>query len=497
MQAISKVVFFVHNTMKSILTSTFILLFTLSLFAQGSDDACLYSQTFYQGTAKAMGMSNAMGAIGGDMTAVTINPAGLGIYRNNELTVTLNMLDNYYNSEYYGNSKGANRVRLSIPNLGYVSTKERSNYRKLRFTQFGIGLTRINDFNLHTYAKGINPTSSKIDNYLAQIDGYSQYELQDAFPYTIFPAWNTYLIDIGTDALGEFYDSPVPQGGIWQSQENAFKGRSEEWTFAGSANYCERLFLGISANLTHIKRFGSRTFEESSPNDADLDFNKWSFTEDVTTNGMGGNVKIGFIYHVNRWLRCGAAFHSPTIYAMDESWQTITESQIDWITRKYISPESHYEYTFIKPLKWIGSVAVVFGHQGLVSLDAEYTNFGATRFKADDWDYSSTNNEIQNIYGRTFNFRIGSEWHIGASYFRLGGAYYGSPFGFGKADGSTTKATCGLSVPVSFSTTFDFAYELSFQPTNIYLYDAGELGIEPIHQKQFKNNLAATLKVRF
>lgn len=483
--------------MKRTLTVALALLFTLSLYAQGSDDACLFSQTFYQGTAKALGMGNALGAVGGDMTAVAINPAGLGIYRNNEITTTLNILDNYHTSEYYGNSKGANKFRLSIPNLGYVSAKERSNYRKLRFTQFGIGLTRVNDYNLHTRAKGINPTSSKIDDYLSQIDGYSQYELQDAFPYTVFPAWSTYLIDLYEDEIGPYYSSPVPQGGIWQGQECNFKGRSEEWTFAGSANLDERLFIGISANLTHIKRFGTRIFEESSPEGSDWDFNQWSFSEDITTNGMGGNVKVGFIHHTNRWFRFGAAFHSPTIYGMDESWQTVTESQINQITQKYISPESHYEYTFIKPLKWVGSMAFIFGNQGMASLDVEYTNFGAARFKADDWDYSSTNEEIKSFYGKTFNLRLGSEWRVGGTYVRLGGAYYGSPLGFGKADGSITKASCGISVPVAFDTSFDFAYELSYGQTYNRLYDAGDLGIEPVTQKQFKSNLATTLKVKF
>ena len=154
--------------MKRIAITTFALLFTLAVFGQGSDDACLFSQTYYQGTAKALGMGNALGAVGGDMTSVCINPAGLGIYRSSEFTTTVNLLDNHARSTYYGTSNGANQMRLSIPNVGYVSTKQKSNYRNLRFTQFGIGLTRTNDYNTHAFARGINPTSSKIDDYLAQ-----------------------------------------------------------------------------------------------------------------------------------------------------------------------------------------------------------------------------------------------------------------------------------------------------------------------------------------
>ena len=467
------------------------------LFGQGSDDAYLFSQTYYQGTSKALGMGNALGAVGGDMTAVSINPAGMGIYRSNEFTTTLNLLDNYHSSVYYGTQNGANKMRLSIPNLGWVSTKQRSNYRPLRFTQFGIGLTRLNDYNMHTFPKGINPTSSKIDEYLARMDGYSQYELQDYFPYDIYPAWSTYLIDLYEDELGQYYSSPVPQGNIWQSQEIQFTGRSEEWTFAGSANYYDQLYIGASANLRHIKREGTRDFMESSVAGDDTDFNQWSFKEDLRSNAWGGNLKVGFLYHANPWLRIGAAFHSPSIYNFEESWQTETESQISWVTRKYISPNANYEYTFFSPLKWVGSLAFVIAQRGLISFDAEYTNFGAARFRASDYDYDAVNESIKSTFGRTLNFRIGSEWLLGTSYLRLGAGYYGSPFGFGENNGSVKKASLGIGLPVSESTTFDFAYELSYGTSNIYLYDAGELGIESILQSQFKNNLAVTLKVRF
>ena len=483
---------FYYITMKKALIITLIILFSVKLFGQGNDDACLFSQTYYQGTAKAMGMGNALGAVGGDMTAVNINPAGMGIYRGNEFTTTLNLMDNYTHSTYYGTNNGANNMRLSIPNLGYVSTKQRSNYKPLRFTQFGIGLTRTNDYNIHSYAKGINPTSSKIDDYLAQIDGYSQFELQDTIPYT-----STDLIDIYHDDLGDYYGSPVPQGNIWQGQENTFKGRSEEWTFAGSANLNDCLFIGISANLAHVKRFGTKVFQESRVEGTETDFDQWSFKEDLRSDAFGGNVKLGFIFHANHWLRLGAAFHSPTLYNFDESWQTETESQILGVTRKYISPMSNYEYTFFSPLKWIGSLAFIIGQQGIISIDAEYTNYGAATFKANDYDYSAVNESIKSTYGRTFNFRLGSEWALGDSYLRLGAAYYGSPFGLGETGSSVKKASFGISLPVSNSTTFDFAYELSYGKSFLYLYDAGDLGIEPIAQQQFKNNLAVTLKVKF
>ena len=479
--------------MKKILLIAVALLIQMAATAQGVDDAKLFSQTYYQGTGKALGMGNAMGAVGGDMTAVCINPAGMGIYRSSELTTSLNFLDNYSTSTYYGDKKSGNMFRFSIPNLGFVLAKERSNYKSLRYTQFGVGLTRTNDFNVCTNAMGINPSSSMVDNYLGRMYGYSVEELQDAFPYDIYPAWKTYLVDLYEDG----YNSPVPQGNIWQGQESEFRGRSEAWTFAGSANFFDKLFIGTSIDLMHIKRYGTKVFKESRVEGTETEFNQWSFTEDLSSTGWGGNAKVGFIYHATPWFRFGAAFHSPTLYAFSEQWQTTTETEINYITNKSLSPEANYEYTFISPLKCLGSLAFVVGQQGMISLDVEYLNYGAARFKANDFDYSATNESIKENLGHTANFRLGTEWYVGGTYLRFGTAYYGSPFGLGQTGGSVKKASCGVSVPVSAGTSFDFAYELSHGKTFNTLYDAGDLGIESVTHSQYRHILLTTLKMRF
>ena len=459
-------------------------------------------------------MGNALGAVGGDMTGICINPAGMGLYRGPELTMSLNLSDNYNTSAYYGTSQSGNKLRLSIPNIAYVSSHQNSNYKPLRYSQFCIGLTRTNDYNIHTYANGLNPTSSKIDDYLYQIrndyypEGYEG-ELytsmltthtfeQSVSEYTILPAWNTYLIDIFEDSIGGFYSSPVPQGGIMQSFEQDFKGRSEEWTFGYSVNMRDRLFLGLSMGIPHIKCVGSRVLGETLPENSDIDtnFNRWKFTEEISSRGIGVNAKVGLIWAANRWLRLGASFHTPTAFAFDESWQTETESEINRIKYKYISLQSNYEYTFISPPKCVGSMAFVVGEQGMVSLDAEYLNYGAAKFSAEDYDYTTVNQDIKEKYGKTFNFRLGSEWRLSNSYLRFGAGYYGSPLGFGNSNGSVKKASVGLSLPSGTNTIFDFAYELTYGQRHYTLYDAGDLEIQPINQSQIKNLFMVTMRVR-
>lgn len=482
--------------MKKLFISLLLFIVAASAKAQGGDDACMFSQTFYQGTAKALGMGNALGAVGGDMTAVCINPAGLGLYRSGELTLSANIADRFQTGTYYGTTSTANRLRFSIPNFGFVKSNQKSNYKPLRYTQFYIGLTRTNDYNIRTYAKGLNPTSSKIDNYLQRIDGYSPQELQEVFPYDIFPAWNTNLIYIDSDG---YYSSPVPQGGNIQSTNQTYRGRAEEWAFGYSHNYFDRLFVGVSLGITHIKRVGTSEFAETLPkqSDADTDFSHWSYIEDINSSGVGINGKIGLVWIANPWLRLGAAFHSPTIYSFDESWQTTTESLIAMVTRKTLSLQAHYEYYLFTPLKWVGSAAFVAGDLGMISLDVETVNFGSAFFHANDYDYTEVNKGIHDNYRRTFNFRIGTEWRLNSSYLRLGAGYYGSPFGLGDWSGSVKKASVGFSVPLGLSTTFDLGYELSHGKRQYILYDAGELGIEPATLSEFRHIVLATLKIKF
>ena len=63
-------------------------IFSLSPFAYGQD-VQRFSERHLMGTARYVGMGGAMTAIGGDPTAALDNPAGLGLYRRSELSLTL------------------------------------------------------------------------------------------------------------------------------------------------------------------------------------------------------------------------------------------------------------------------------------------------------------------------------------------------------------------------------------------------------------------------
>ncbi len=491
-----------------------ILLFSpLLLKAQGVDDAFINSQTYYEGTARSMAMGNATGALGGDVTAACINPAGLGLYRTSEFTFSTGLQHNFVYSSYYDNSENSGKMRMSIPNFGFVVTSEFSNYKPLRYLQYGISLTRTNDFNYRTRARGMNPNSSMVDAYIQTVNGIDELfdpnvnpsdYLYENYAYDLGPAWETFLIDRYTDSAGGiFFDSPVPQGNVWQSDATTSKGRSEEWTLSLSGNFYDKLFIGTSLGLAHIKRIFTRYYQEdpASPNS---NFFNWTHQEDLSDSGWGANFKLGIIYFPASWLRIGAAWHSRTIYTFEENWATETsttlkDSQGFQDYHKYLSPNLYQGYEFMTPHTFTGSMAFFLGSHGLISADVDYMNYGSSRFSSEEYGFSDANQEIRDILKPTCNIRVGTEWRLHQYFLRGGGAYYGSPYGFGENYGSVKKLALGIGYATEADTYWDFAYELT-ESTSGYtpyrFYVDGQNLVTDIVQHRWRNKFVITLKVK-
>src|SRR5674476_53753 len=79
--------------MKKLILTLFATAGLMSLsFGQYVDQALMFSQQNYGSTARSKAMGNAFGAIGGDFSSLSINPAGIGVYLRSEVMVTANVL---------------------------------------------------------------------------------------------------------------------------------------------------------------------------------------------------------------------------------------------------------------------------------------------------------------------------------------------------------------------------------------------------------------------
>lgn len=63
----------------------------LVINAQDAFDVLQMSQTELRGTSRFQSMAGAFGALGGDLSVLTQNPAGIGVYRNSDLGITMSL----------------------------------------------------------------------------------------------------------------------------------------------------------------------------------------------------------------------------------------------------------------------------------------------------------------------------------------------------------------------------------------------------------------------
>ena len=117
-------------------------------FAQNEIDALRYSQLTHSGTARFTAMSGAFGALGGDFSVLSTNPAGIGIYRKSEFTFTPSFFSQKTTSNFKGNMLDDYKYNVNFSNAGIVLAHYESETKNAwKGIMFGFGYNRLNNFN--------------------------------------------------------------------------------------------------------------------------------------------------------------------------------------------------------------------------------------------------------------------------------------------------------------------------------------------------------------
>lgn len=471
--------------------------FFFSANSQTVDDALRYSQQFYEGTARNMAMGGAFGALGADFSTASTNPAGMGLYRSSELIITPEvsslLTKSTYNNSYTEDSKSI----FNLANFGYVQTSKISN-TGWKYFQFGMGMNRLNNYNTNQYMRGENLENSRLDIYAQDADGinYSVIDNSNNYPFDLYPAWYTYLIDT-VPGYTDFYYTPVPFAGTMQEQSIRSTGSTNEWLFSFSGNYSDKLFVGATIGLPYI-RFKRETFyKESDVADTIPWFNDWSVKENLVTTGWGINLKVGFIYQPVKWVRIGGAIHTPTYYwSLNDSWYTTHRADLEWDASSYTSVTGKYQYRLSTPMRVIGDAAFIIQRVGLLSFEYEYVDYSTTKFSASDFGFNDVNSGIRSSYKSTHNFRVGGEYRLGQASLRAGYNYYTSPYANNLNDGERMTISGGIGYNFG-SASIDFAYVRSLTDEDYYMYSSETIQPNAV-QNTFRGQLfALSLKTKF
>ena len=459
--------------------------------AQDDSDALRYSQNSLGGTAKYNAMAGSFGALGGEMSALGTNPAGIGIFRKTELSASVSVLVNTSRTTHFGNQSRDFKTHLNVPHIGLVATyniKSQSNWKTLNF---GFNYSSNTSFQSRSIAEGINNNSSLLDLYKNQL---AQDNLD---PCGSELAWNTYLIDTLSNPSLDYYTA-IPNYGQNQRNTVLTKGSLGETNLTFGANYNNRLYLGATLGMPSVDYTRNLVYtEEVAANDTTTDLKSFTLSENLTTTGSGVNFKVGIIYRIHDIVRVGAAVHTPSLLTLTDDWSSALTANYKTTSLDAQSPIGQYDYTILTPMKALGSIGFVIGKLGLLNIEYEHIDYSTARLSssgASVYAFSAENKNIQQKYRSTGNIRTGTEWRVDKFRIRAGYAHYGNPFKNNLNDYSVQTLAFGLGYKSS-GFYVDFSYSLSTYQRTIYLYDAAY--IEGTKQKFALTNVNSTIGFRF
>lgn len=484
-------------------------------YAQSDVDALRYSMLDFGGTARSLGSGNAYGALGGDMSTASMNPAGLGIYRSSELIITPGLLSIAADATYYGNTVHDNRYNFALNNAGLVFANV--NAGKEHATSgwvggaFAITFNRLADFNSAVSYSGYNEGSSLLDTYTDFLNANGGTATADVFnkdPFGAGLAWETYLIDPMPFDSTQYY-SVISDGRVQQTKSITTDGGINETAIAFAGNYGNRLYIGASIGIPHIRYAQTYTYTEEDVNNVHNDFNSFTLTDYAETFGTGVNAKLGMIYRVNDNLRFGVAAHTPTLYGMSDAYSSNMSSDVASGTYSYDSPFGEFDYELITPWRVIGSAAFTMKDIGFLSAEYEFVDYSESSFNfnrtldAGDLSYENTvNTNIDTKYGTSGTLRVGAEFMYDVFRFRAGYIMSSTPFNDGiAAEGSDlakTTYTAGIGIKEeSFFIDLGYARSAITDYDIQYVYDNGSGVNEGASIDKTLNNFLLSFGFRF
>ncbi|MEP5613817.1 MAG: outer membrane protein transport protein [Cyclobacteriaceae bacterium] len=417
-------------------------------------DALIFSQsnTLYGSTARIQGIGGASVALGGDLSSISSNPAGLGFFNRSVFTITPSLDFSTTDSKFTIPDQGFSgpleesfRNTFNFANIGTVINFTKGDYTSDKFKggSLGISLNRLNGFNLERNYEGINDYNSIVDSFLGNV---SQTQTSDLAGYEA-GAYDQYLINPTFDADGNItgYDSFVAGFPI-QSESIKESGSHYQLNVAWGGNYDDRLYFGGGMGIQILNYQLRRNYLEDRFEPAPF-LNNLTIFDDLQVRGAGVDFNFGTIVRPVDFLTVGVSYTSPSFISLDEenffdvsaNWNggtTVTETDDDGNdTDVDISSIDPYqsdlfvsEYRLRTPSKIAVGTSIFVGKSGFITGDFEFVDYSNANINSSDFSESADNDAIENIYTSVMNIRVGGEYRIDNIRLRAGYALFPSPY---------------------------------------------------------------------
>jgi len=501
--------------MKKIFLSVLIGLSFITTQAQETtpEDALRLAVDNLTGTARFRAMSGAFGAVGGDLSAINVNPAGSIFFNNNFGTATGSIYNVKNKSRYFGTSTNDNDNSLDINQIGAVfifkdTNNSKNDWKKIAFA---LNYENSNNFNNSVFSAGTNPYNS-IGNYFLNIaqgiptnvlTDYSYYDL-NFYEQQAYLGYDTYIFEATNEVPNNTsYYTNIPTGGNFYQENQVFTtGYNGKLTANFSAAYKDILFLGGNLNFHFVNIQKTFSVYESNNNpvyDTGSTISEILFENQLSTTGSGFSLNLGAIVKPTENVRIGLSYESPTWYRLTDELQqrlsthSLNNQDNNEYPNSFHDPITYLPYTIQTPGKWTGSLAYIFGKKGLLSADISTKDYSATTFRPKN-DYVGLNNYMRGALKNTLEVRIGGEYRIKQVSLRAGYRFEESPYKVDQTFGDLTGYTGGIGYSFGDSR-IDLAYSYDHRNLNQAFLSSGMT--DPARISRYNNNITVSYSINF
>lgn len=504
------------------------------------------------GTSRYVGMGGAMGALGADISTMSNNPAGTGLYRKCDVAITAGL--NFPHNKKYGDFYSDNLVRGNFDQLGFVWAFRTDGHNKLKNVNLGINYQRKAN-----YCSAFLADNPRLGS-LSQMDQVA--ELGNAFGYNAGPDGNNAVNTLAANAydsylLGEDDKGVYNDHGASANQYSHFTtGGLMGYDFNMSFNVNNRAYFGLTFGVDDVvyNRYSTYTEKRDGHSDAEP-IHDYTVFEDQRVDGTGFNLKLGTIIRPieDNPFRFGIAFETPTWYKLKSSTLVDIQSKNDeqgYIPdgyKTYQMPETYLEYNVRTPWKLRLSMGSTVDKVLAWGIEYEFANMAKMSQSYDDnyygWGGTSKTtdkgmNQLtkDNMRGQhtlrlgfevkptnNFAFRMGynfisSPYKKGAHYDQISYDSYALDFTTG-TQYMNLKPTNILTVGLGYKYKAfyaDLAYKYRYQKADFYAFDTSyttgdqwkaDMGdahpeligasIDPVEVDLSRHTLTATIGFKF
>lgn len=473
-------------------------------------NAMRYSTNNLTGTARFRAMSGAFGAVGGDVSAIGVNPAGSAIFNYNSGTASLSSYNISNNATLGGTNTKKNDNSLDLNQLGAVFVFSNSNPdATLRKFTLGFNYENTNSFHNTVYSTGI--TGNSIDQYFLRFangtgNGAVPLNLLQTGNYDNFN-FNQQQASLGYEAFvinpngNSGYVSNVPDTGRYYKENySTSTGYNGKVALNFATQLKDRLFLGANLNVHFSDYIQTNSLYEDPDMRTPSGLQSVQFNNELYTYGGGFSLNVGAIYKITEALRIGAAYESPTwMRLQNEITQSISSFCPECDANNAGSNSFGYnpgiaytydDYTVKTPSKWTGSLAYIFGTSALLSVDYSVKDYSNTRYTGSK--YAAANAELSSTLDVASELRVGFEYRIKQLSLRGGYRFEQSPYKNGTTVGDLNGATGGIGFNFPGSR-LDLAYSWYQRKYDSQLLPAGYT--DPASVKSTNNNVTLSYTI--